>query len=93
MPRYSALLTVEAVMSLHLEDGEPVSGFVVECIFQALDHDAAQRTAFDVFQATKMYQEEIAGFIEKIISVDISDVSPVTSGSDMRVEIGQVVLF
>ncbi len=40
-----------------------------------------------------MYQEEIARFIEKIISVEISDVSLVTSVSDMRVEIGQVVLF
>jgi hypothetical protein len=93
MPRYSALLTIDAEMSANNPDGSAIQGFAVSIEYYAKDDTDAERTAWITLSNSDFYRNEMLGYVIELNHVEVSELARIDGFGDLGTKIGQIVFF
>jgi hypothetical protein len=93
MPRYNALITVDADMSMPNKEWVNTQGFTFSITFFAKSDSEAADAAWKAFENSDIYKFKIEKYVNSIHNIEITELASVESLDDSGTVIGQVVFF
>jgi hypothetical protein len=93
MPKYSALITVDADICLPNADLVNTQGFTCSLTYFAKSDAEAVEGAWKAFESSAIFKSEIEQYVNSILNVEITELVCVESFDDSGTVVGQVVFF